>query len=117
MAIFPKAAYLVTGNVLVAESSDIEQGRKECHIETTDAMLVKTNWAILDVLKKKKFSLLPPLALSSLFLTSVILFLKSVLCTSSGLIFPEYFLCLTAPLLMNFQQPLPWHSPNHILDF
>lgn len=52
MAIFPKAAYLVTGNVLVAESSDIEQGRKECHIETTDAMLVKTNWAILDVLKK-----------------------------------------------------------------
>lgn len=54
MAIFPKAAYLVTGNVLVAESSDIEQGRKECHIETTDAMLVKTNWATLDVLKKKK---------------------------------------------------------------
>lgn len=53
MAIFPKAAYLVTGDVLVAESSDIEQGRKECHIETTDAMLVKTNWAILDVLKKK----------------------------------------------------------------
>lgn len=53
MAIFPKAAYLVTGNVLVVDSSDIGQGRKECHIETTDAMLVKINWATLGVLKKK----------------------------------------------------------------
>lgn len=116
MAIFPKAAYLVTGNVLVVDSLDIGQGRKECHIETTEATLVKINWATLDVLKKK-FPLLPPLALSSLFLASLLLFLKSVLCTSSGLIFPEYLLCLKAPLLMNFQRPLPWRSPNHALGF
>ena len=30
MAVLPKAASLVTGDVLVADSSDAEQGRKEC---------------------------------------------------------------------------------------
>lgn len=34
MAILSKAASLVTGNVLVADSSDTEQGREECCVET-----------------------------------------------------------------------------------
>lgn len=60
-------------------------------MNSTEAVAVTINWATQGLLKMLLPAAFPWQSLSSLVVASLLLFLKSILCSSCRLIFPEHF--------------------------